>query len=40
MRTVRHPIAMFVVAVLLIIAIGVSVVAATTNPKVYGPSGL
>jgi hypothetical protein len=38
MRTVRHPIAMFVIAVLVVIAIGVGVVAVTTNQKVYGPS--
>jgi hypothetical protein len=38
MRTVRHPIAMFVTAVLAVIAIGVGVVAATTNQTIYGPS--
>ena len=38
MRTVRHPIALLVVAVLAVVAIGVGVVAATTNQKVYGPS--
>jgi hypothetical protein len=38
MRNLRHPIAMFVVAVLVVIGIGVGVVAATTNQKVYGPS--
>jgi hypothetical protein len=37
MRTVRHPITMFVVTVLAVIGIGVGVVAATTNQKVYGP---
>ena len=38
MRTVRYPIAMFIVAILVVIAIGVGVVAATTSEKVYGPS--
>jgi hypothetical protein len=38
MRTLRHPIAVFVVIVLMIIAIGVGVVAATTSQNVYGPS--
>ncbi|MGD0985802.1 MAG: hypothetical protein ABSA65_18635 [Acidimicrobiales bacterium] len=38
MRTVRHPIATFVVAVLVLIGIGVGVLAATTNQQVYGPS--
>jgi hypothetical protein len=38
MRTVRHPITMFVVAVLVVIGIGVGVVAATTNQRMYGPS--
>jgi hypothetical protein len=38
MPTVRHPITMFVVVVLAVIGIGVGVVAATTNQKVYGPS--
>jgi hypothetical protein len=37
-RTVRYLIAMFVTAVLAVIAIGVGVVAAVTNPNVYGPS--
>ena len=37
MRTIRHPIVAFVVAVLAVIGIGVGLVAATTNPKVYGP---
>jgi hypothetical protein len=37
-RTVRYPIAMFVMAALAVIAIGVGVVAAVTNPNVYGPS--
>jgi hypothetical protein len=38
MRTVRHPLVMFVMAVLVVIGIGVGVVAATTSQKVYGPS--
>ena len=38
MRPVRHPITMFVVVVLAVIGIGVGIVAATTNQKVYGPS--
>ena len=38
MRTVQHPIAMFVIVVLVVIAIGAGVVAVTTNQKVYGPS--
>ncbi len=33
----RHPIATFIMAVLVVIGIGVGVVAATTNQKVYGP---
>ena len=37
MRTVRHPLVMFVVAVLVVIGVGVGVVAVTTNQKVYGP---
>jgi len=37
MRTVRHPITMFVVAVLAVVGIGVGLVAATTHQKVYGP---
>ena len=38
MRTIRHPITMFVTAILVVIGIGVGVVAATTSQKVYGPS--
>ncbi|MGO9880696.1 MAG: hypothetical protein ACLPSM_15280 [Acidimicrobiales bacterium] len=38
MHKLRHPITMFTVAVLIVIAIGVGVVAATQNSKVYGPS--
>ena len=38
MRTVRHPVATFVVGVLVVIAVGVGVLAATTNQKIYGPS--
>jgi hypothetical protein len=38
MRTVRHPITMFVVVVLALIATGVGLLAATTNQRVYGPS--
>ena len=38
MRKLHHPIAVFVVAVLAVIGIGVGVVAATTSQKVYGPS--
>jgi hypothetical protein len=37
-RTVRHPLTMFVMAALSVIGIGVGVVAATTKPNVYGPS--
>ena len=37
-RKLHHPIATFVVTVLAIIAIGVGIVAATTNQKLYGPS--
>ena len=38
MRKFRHPIAVFVVAVLAVVGIGVGVVAATTSQRVYGPS--
>ncbi len=38
MRTVKHPIMIFVVTVLAVIAVGVGVVAATTSQPVYGPS--
>jgi len=38
MRKVKHPIAVFVVAVLAVIGIGVGVVAASTSKPVYGPS--
>ena len=38
MRTVRHPLMLFVLGVLVIIGVGVGVVAATTTQKVYGPS--
>ena len=38
MRTVRHPIAMFIMAVLVVIGIGIGVVAVTQTSKVYGPS--
>ena len=37
MRPIRHPIGVFVVAVLTVVGIGVGVVAATTHQKVYGP---
>jgi len=37
-RKLKHPIATFVVAVLVVIGIGVGVVAATTSQTVYGPS--
>jgi hypothetical protein len=35
---IRHPIAAFVVIILSVIAIGVGIVASTTNENVYGPS--
>src|ERR1019366_2541010 len=38
MRKLKHPIAVFVMTVLIVIGIGVGVVAATTSQKVYGPS--
>jgi hypothetical protein len=38
MRSVRHPITMFVVVVLAFIGIGVGVVAVTRAQKVYGPT--
>jgi len=38
MRTIRHPIGVFIVTVLAVIGIGVGIVAATTNQNVYGPS--
>jgi hypothetical protein len=38
MHRVRHPITMFVLAVLAVIGIGVGVIAATTTQKVYGPT--
>ena len=38
MHKLQHPIAMFVLAVLAVIGIGVVVVAATTGQLVYGPS--
>lgn len=38
MRAVRHPITMFLMAILVVIGIGVGVLAATTSQKVYGPS--
>ena len=38
MRTVRHPITMFIIGMLVVIGVGVGVVAATTNQTVYGPS--
>jgi hypothetical protein len=37
LRTVRHPITTFIIGVLAVIGIGVGVVAATSNQKVYGP---
>ena len=37
-RPVRYPITMFVVAVLVVIAIGVGVMAGTQTSKVFGPS--
>jgi hypothetical protein len=37
-RKLHHPIAMFIVAVLAVICIGVGVVAVTQTSKVYGPS--
>jgi len=37
-RIVRHPITMFIVGVLAVIAVGVSIVAVTQTSKVYGPS--
>lgn len=37
-RTVRHPITMFIISVLVVIGTGVGVVALTTNKSVYGPS--
>ena len=39
MHKLRHPIAMFMVTVLVVIGIGVGVVAATTSQRVYGPPG-
>jgi len=38
MREVRHPLVMFIVGVLAVIALGVGVLAATSNQNVYGPS--
>jgi hypothetical protein len=38
MRPVRHPMTMFILAVLVVIGIGVGVVAVTTSERVYGPS--
>lgn len=38
LRTVRHPITLFVIVVLVVIAIGVGVVAVTQTSRVYGPS--
>ena len=38
MHKLKHPIATFVVTVLIVIAIGVGIVAATTSQTVYGPS--
>ena len=43
MRTVRHPIAMFVAAVLVLIGVGVGVLAATigsSQPRTYAVEGL
>lgn len=37
MRELKHPIALFLIAVLVVIGIGVGVVAATTHEKIYGP---
>src|SRR5579863_9103098 len=37
MRTLRHPIVVFVTAVLVVISIGVGIVAGTQTSKVYGP---
>ena len=36
--TIRHSIAAFIIAVLVVMAIGVGVVAVTTSQRVYGPS--
>jgi hypothetical protein len=38
MHNLKHPIAVFVLAVLAVIGVGVGVVAATTRQRVYGPS--
>jgi hypothetical protein len=38
MRTLKHPITVFTLMVLMVIGIGVGVLAATTNQKVYGPT--
>jgi hypothetical protein len=38
LRKVQHPVALFIIAVLVVIAIGVGVVAVTQASKVYGPS--
>jgi hypothetical protein len=38
MRKLRHPIATFVVTVLMVIGVGVGVVVTTTGQRVYGPS--
>jgi hypothetical protein len=38
MRTLHHPIAVFVLTVLAVIGVGVAVVAATQTSRVYGPS--
>ena len=39
MRTARHPIVLFIVAVLVVIGIGVGVVTVTQTSKIYGPPG-
>jgi hypothetical protein len=38
MRTLRHPITMFIITVLIVIGVGVGIVAVTQTSKVYGPS--
>src|ERR1017187_1675621 len=38
MSNLKHPIVMFIVPVLVVIAIGVGIVAATQISKVYGPA--
>lgn len=38
MRTLRHPITVFIVTILIVIAVGVGIAAITQTSKVYGPS--